>query len=330
MSITKEQHLTELIEDRLQRLNLPENPTSLYDPVRYTLELPGKRVRPYLTLVGCGISGGVAEEALSAAMAIELLHNFTLLHDDIMDKADTRRGEASVYKKWDSSTAILSGDTMYAVAFKQLQYYGHSSSYSKERYARIVDIFLNSAEKVCEGQAYDLHFEHQKHVTIEEYLNMIKGKTAALISGSLAIGAAVALAEEQTISQLQTIGQKAGIAFQIQDDLLDVVADPNKFGKMRGGDIQEGKKTYLSLLALQRCNKQQKSFLEHELANPSTTPDEISAVIDLFDKLDVIDDTEKMIRQYYKEAMNQVDAFRPSPYKRKLITFLNRLLSREF
>src|SRR5699024_5340430 len=162
---------------------------------------------------------------------------------------------------------------------------------------------------------YDLHFEHQKHVTIEEYLNMIKGKTAALISGSLAIGAAVALAEEQTISQLQTIGQKAGIAFQIQDDLLDVVADPNKFGKMRGGDIQEGKKTY---------------FLEHELSNHSITSYEISAVIDLFDKLDVIDDTEKMIRQYYKEAMNQVDAFRPSPYKRKLITFLNRLLSREF
>ncbi|HLR24910.1 MAG TPA: polyprenyl synthetase family protein [Fodinibius sp.] len=329
MPITKERHLSELIEGGLKELELPEMPALLYDPIRYTLDLPGKRVRPYLTLIGCGLAGGDIKEALPAALAMELLHNFTLLHDDIMDQADTRRGKASVFKRWDSNTAILSGDAMYARAFKQLQHYGRSEQYSKKQYSRILDIFLGSAEKVCEGQAFDLEFEEQSQVTIADYLHMIEGKTAALISGSLAIGAAVAAANEDSIQQLQSVGRKTGIAFQIQDDLLDVVADPEKFGKERGGDIREGKKTYLSLLALQRCNSHQKELLSKELSSSRRSPDGVAAVIELYKELNVIDAADKIVQQYYEEAMEEVAVFDPSPYKDKIITFLNRLLSRE-
>lgn len=330
MPITEQQQLSDLIEKQLSELDLPDMPASLYDPVRYTLDLPGKRVRPYLTLIGCGLAGGDPEEALPAAIAIELLHNFTLLHDDIMDKADTRRGEPSVFKKWDANTAILSGDAMYAKAFKQLQHYGNDPHYSKKQYVNIIDIFLESAEYVCEGQAYDLSYEKQGQVSIEEYLQMIKGKTAALISGSLTIGAAVAGAEKSVIKQLRLVGQKAGIAFQIQDDLLDVIADPEKFGKQQGGDILEGKKTYLSLLALQRCDTSQKQRLQDILVGLNTTPAEVSNVIELYEQLDVIKATKSAIQQYYQEAMEQVNMFEDSTYKNKIIIFLNRLISREF
>ncbi|MDZ7693428.1 MAG: polyprenyl synthetase family protein [Balneolaceae bacterium] len=240
-STLKHQNLSELINRRLSELDLPKEPHQLYEPVRYTLNLGGKRIRPYFTLTTCGMCGGEVEEAVPAALAIELLHNFTLLHDDIMDAADTRRGSPSVFKKWNSSTAILSGDVMFARAFEQLQYYGKSDSYSKEQYSRIMDIFLESAETVCEGQAFDLQFAERSDVTIDDYLKMIRGKTSALISGSFMLGGAVAGVENDRLLQLRRLGQEAGTAFQIQDDLLDVVADPSKFGKKPGGDIIEGR-----------------------------------------------------------------------------------------
>lgn len=330
MQATKRQELSELIEDGLNQLSLPEVPDLLYDPVRYTLGLAGKRVRPLLTLIGCGLSGGRVKEALPAAIAIELLHNFTLLHDDIMDAADTRRGQPSVFKKWSANTAILSGDAMYAKAFKQLQYYGYSDEYSKEHYAAIIDIFLDSAQRVCEGQAYDLDYEAKEQVSLEEYLQMIDGKTAALISGSLAMGGAVAAADSSVIDRLRAAGKKTGIAFQIQDDLLDVIADPRKFGKQRGGDIIEGKKTYLSLLALQRCGAEQKDRLSAILTGSETSDEDISVVIELYEELGVIDTTRDVIRRYYKEAVEDIDTFDPSPYKNEIIALLNRLISREY
>nr|WP_286670482.1 polyprenyl synthetase family protein [Fodinibius salsisoli] len=311
-------------------MKLPASPALLYDPVRYTLDLPGKRVRPFLTLTGCGLAGGDIEESLPAAIALELLHNFTLLHDDIMDGANTRRGEPSVFKKWNANTAILSGDAMYAKAFKQLQYYGRNDAYSKKQYADILDIFLDSAERVCEGQAFDLDFEAREEVTLDEYLRMIQDKTAALISGSLAIGGAVAGAEQHIIKQLQTVGQKAGIAFQIQDDLLDAIADPEKFGKQQGGDVREGKKTYLTLLTLQQCNDQQRKMLLQILSSSETSTADIKAVIELYKELDIINATREVIRRYYEEAMKQLDTFEPSEYKNEIITLLNRLISREY
>ena len=194
-TIDTQKELTSLIHQKLMEIEFPERPYSLYDPVRYTLSLGGKRIRPYFTLISCGLCGGEPEEALPAGMAIELLHNFTLLHDDIMDAAETRRGKQSVFKKWDSSTAILSGDAMYAWAFEQLQYYGNSDAYSKKQYALIMEIFLESARAVCEGQAYDLEFEENQQVSMQDYLRMIKGKTAALISASFKLGGAVAGAD---------------------------------------------------------------------------------------------------------------------------------------
>jgi len=326
----QQQQLSNLIDARLAELDLPKEPSLLYDPVRYTLSLAGKRVRPYLTLMGCGLCHGEIEEAIPAALSIELLHNFTLLHDDIMDRADKRRGKPSVYTKWDSNTAILSGDAMYAKAFKQLQYYGKDDRYAKKTYSLILDIFLNSAETVCEGQSYDLMCEDLDEVTIEQYLTMIEGKTAALISGALALGGAVAGAEDEKIEDLTFVGQKVGIAFQIQDDLLDIIADPEKFGKKKGGDIVEGKKTYLSLLALQRSEENQKKELMQLLSAPENTSEEISNVISIFDTLDVIADTKSAIRYHYQAAIDQLEDFKESKHKTELTKFLNRLISREY
>ena len=331
MKITeRQQKLSELIDEKLAELNLPEEPSLLYDPVRYTLNLSGKRVRPYLTLIGCGICDGKVEEAVPAALSIELLHNFTLLHDDIMDRADTRRGKPSVFKKWDSNTAILSGDAMYAKAFKQLQHYGHSEYYSKSQYRTILDIFLDSAETVCEGQAYDLMFEDQSDVRIDEYIHMIEGKTAALISGALAIGGAVAGAKDSILDELRFVGQKAGIAFQIQDDLLDAVADPEKFGKKRGGDIIEGKKTYLTLLALERCNNQQQKQLQKILSDNKSSSTDVDSVIGIYQDLNIIEDTKKAVQYHYQEAMNHLEQFEDSDYKKEIINFFNHLISREY
>ncbi|HET6528323.1 MAG TPA: polyprenyl synthetase family protein [Balneolaceae bacterium] len=331
MEITiQQQKLSKLIDRRLAELDLPQEPSLLYDPVRFTLALQGKRVRPYLTLIGCGLCGGDIQDALPAALSIELLHNFTLLHDDIMDGAETRRGAPSVFKKWNANTAILSGDAMYAKAFKQLQYYGRSEPFSKDAYRIILDIFLNSAERVCEGQAYDLMFESREDVTLDEYLQMIEGKTAALLSGSLAMGGAVAEATSTQIDELKFVGQKAGIAFQIQDDLLDAVADPDKFGKTRGGDIIEGKKTYLSLLALQRSNEYQKRILAKTLGAKDISEKEIAQVIRLYDELDVLDDARKAIQYHYRVAIDHLDSFASSDYKTEIIEFLNHLTSREF
>ncbi len=331
MKITeRQQKLSELIDEKLAELNLPEEPSLLYDPVRYTLNLSGKRVRPYLTLIGCGICGGNVQEALPAALSIELLHNFTLLHDDIMDRADTRRGKPSVFKKWDSNTAILSGDAMYAKAFKQLQQYGHSEYYSKSHYRTILDIFLNSAETVCEGQAYDLMFEDQSDVRIDEYIHMIEGKTAALISGALAIGGAVAGAKDSILDELRFVGRKAGIAFQIQDDLLDAVADPEKFGKKRGGDIIEGKKTYLTLLALERCNNQQQKQLQKILSDNKSSSTDVDSIIGIYQDLNIIEDTKKAVQYHYQEAMNHLEQFEDSDYKKEIINFFNHLISREY
>lgn len=325
-----QQQISELVEEEFAKLNLPHKPESLYEPVRYTLSLGGKRIRPYFTLSGCGLCNGPIKDAIPAALAIELLHNFTLLHDDIMDSASTRRGEPSVFRKWDASTAILSGDAMYAWAFEQLQRYGEWEQFSKEQYFNILNIFLESAKTVCEGQAYDLDFEAQRSVSLDGYLQMIQGKTAALINGAFMMGGVVAQASSSQMDQLKTMGTNIGIGFQIQDDLLDVLADPEKFGKTPGGDILEGKKTYLSILALQRSNSQQKTELIRIFESPDLTADEIKKVIDLYQQLGVIESTEQAIENRYLAAIEQIELFEDNPYKADLKKFLLNLKNREY
>lgn len=325
-----QQQISDLVEERFSNLNLPKEPESLYDPVRYTLSLGGKRIRPYFTLAGCGLCNGPIKEALPAALAIELLHNFTLLHDDIMDSASTRRGKPSVFKKWDASTAILSGDAMYAWAFEQLQYYGKNDRFTKQQFTDILDAFLASAKTVCEGQAYDLDFEKVSSVTLDSYLHMIHGKTAALISGSFKMGGIVSGTTEANMERLNQLGTYVGIGFQIQDDLLDVVADPEKFGKQPGGDIFEGKKTFLSILSLQKGNPEQQKKLHHIFGKEDATQKDIETVIDLYGRLGIIEAARKAIKKHYDSAVNLIDSFEDNPYKADLIRFLTNLKNREY
>lgn len=325
-----QQNISAVIEEKLRELDLPEQPSFLYDPVRYTLSLGGKRIRPYFTLAGCGLCGGEPQQAIPAALAIELLHNFTLLHDDIMDQADTRRGHPSVHVKWSRSTAILSGDAMYAWAFKQLQQYGHRAEISRRQYTRIMDTFMDSVVQVCEGQAVDLEFEERSSVSVDEYLEMIRGKTAALISAAFRMGGLAAGADDRQTDLLGELGEEIGIAFQIQDDLLDSVADPEKFGKRRGGDIAESKKTYLSILSLERSEGDRREQLRDLLQGDRKTDETIDRVIDIYRKLGILDETRREVDRRYRRATDLLEAFDPSESRDDLHRFLQHLNNREF
>lgn len=320
----------EVIEQELSQLPLPERPASLYEPVRYTLALGGKRIRPYFTLMACGLCGGDVEEAIPAAAAIELLHNFTLLHDDIMDAAPTRRGKESVYKKWNPSIAILSGDAMYAWAFEQLQYYGENKRFTKEQYFEIISIFIDSAKLVCEGQAYDLDFEKERETGIETYLKMIRGKTAALIAGSFKMGAQVAGAGEQELRLLGETGEQIGIGFQIQDDLLDVSADPKQFGKKKAGDILERKKTYLFTLALQKCDEKQKAELLSIYEKIDLTAQDVEKVLAIYKQQNILKTAHEAVNYYYEQGIQSVKTFSNSSFKTELIEFIISLKNRKY
>ena len=310
---------------KISKLELPDQPALLYDPVRYTLSLGGKRLRFCLTLLSAGICGGKPEEATSAAHAIEMLHNFTLLHDDIMDGAETRRGKPSVYKKWGISNAILSGDIMFVKAFELLgEYRNH------QRYSDIIDIFVKASRDVCEGQSYDMEFEERDDVTVDEYLNMIRGKTASLIRGALLVGGAVADADEYALQKLERLGNEIGIAFQIQDDLLDVIGDPQKFGKDIGSDIREGKKTYLILLALQRCNNREKMWLTHKMRNNILSVSDIKKIELLLQKYGVIEITKKKIDYHFKRAFEIISTFEDCKYNRDIAKLIEYVQKRDF
>jgi|TARA_R100000541_G_scaffold11228_5_gene19299 geranylgeranyl diphosphate synthase, type II len=317
------------IEKGISELTIPEAPESLYKPYSYTMGLGGKRIRPYLVLLSCGLCGGIIEEALPSALAVEILHNFTLVHDDIMDSADTRRGQPSVFKKWDQNIAILSGDVMFADAFKQLEFYGREDSFSKKDYAEIHSTFISATITLCEGQALDMDFVERERVDHNEYVEMIKGKTSALLACSLKMGAISAHASENQISSLFNLGMEMGIAFQIQDDLLDAIADPEKFGKKVCGDIYEGKKTYLTILALERANKQQSQKIETVLAANSPTQHDVEDVLQLMKDLNVISDIKKEVDLHYSNAINSLDLFRDSDYKQELKNLLIFLKNRD-
>jgi geranylgeranyl diphosphate synthase type II len=317
------------IEKGISELNIPDVPESLYVPYSYTMGLGGKRIRPFLVLLSCGICGGKIEEALPSALAVEILHNFTLVHDDIMDSADTRRGQPSVVKKWDQNIAILSGDVMFADAFKQLEFYGSSNSFSKENYVEIHKAFTEATITVCEGQALDMDFVERSDVDHFEYIEMIKGKTSALLACSLKMGAVSAHATQEQSNSLFSLGMEMGIAFQIQDDLLDATADPEKFGKRVCGDIYEGKKTYLTILALERANEHQKEIIEKVLADVTPSAEDVETVLKIMKDLNVISDIKKEVDQHYLNAINSLDLFDDSEYKQELKNLLIFLKNRD-
>lgn len=323
------QQLVKLIEQAITEISVPSQPESLYEPYSYAMGMGGKRIRPYLTLLANGLCGGDIKDAMPSALAVEILHNFTLVHDDIMDRAETRRGKPSVFSKWDENTAILSGDVMFADAFRQLQYYASNNSYSKEEYSAILEAFTTSTIVVCEGQALDMDFVNRIDVTHGEYIEMIKGKTSALLGGALKMGAISAHAKPSQVDSLFNFGIELGIAFQIQDDLLDATADPEKFGKKAGGDIYEGKKTYLTILTLERANATQKSFIEAVLANSNATELDVSKVLKEMENLNVLSDIAKEVDKHYEKALQYLDIFTDSDYKQELKNLLTFLKNRD-
>lgn len=323
------QHLTTLIEEAISDLDIPDEPSALYEPVQYTLANGGKRLRPYLALLACGLCGGRVDEAVPVGLAVELLHNFTLVHDDIMDSADTRRGEPSVFKKWDVSTAILSGDVLFVKAQEQLQYYGDSQDYSKYQYSELNRLFLKATRTVCEGQAYDLDFESRTKISLDEYLQMISKKTASLLSISMRMGGIVAGVNRKKLELLDQIGLQVGMAFQIQDDLLDVVGDPDKFGKKVGGDIATGKKTYLTVLALEKFTGDAYRKLSQILQTKKVSPEQINYVIQILENKNITTEASIAARDRYNEAIALTEKFEDNSYKNELVQLLKNLKKRE-
>ncbi|MCC5942017.1 MAG: polyprenyl synthetase family protein [Balneolaceae bacterium] len=314
-----------LIESEIHQLQLPGTPETLYAPQRYILSSKAKRVRPILTLMAAGMCGESIEKSIPAALAVELVHNFSLIHDDIMDQADSRRGNATVHVKWDASTAILSGDGMLIQAILQLQNLPPDVDYKK-----INRIFLNGINKVCEGQASDMEFEDRLDVTTDEYLEMISGKTAALIAVSLVMGGICAKADDEKLEALNEIGYSLGKAFQIQDDILDVIADPEKFGKRKGGDIYEGKKTYLMLQLLEHCNKDDKNWLINCLKNKTINDDDVLRIIELYESYGITDEAKSVMNQFYAKAEKALQLFEETKYKGDLSKLINFLKNREY
>lgn len=293
------------VEAELEKLHLVKSPKKLYEPIEYTLAAGGKRIRPALCLMACEALGGKLKKAVPAALGLEVFHNFTLLHDDIMDKDEVRRNQPTVHVKWDENTAILSGDAMQIMAY-QLVAQG-----PKKTLREVLSVFSNTALKVCEGQQYDMDFETQDDVSVDEYITMIECKTAALIEASLKIGAIVSGAEKEAIDLFGKFGKNLGLAFQLRDDWLDTFGDLETFGKDIGSDIVNNKKTYLLISALQLAEGDQLEELNRYMTDDTIDNEEkISGVKALYRTLGIDDLTQRQAERYYKasiDALEQLD-----------------------
>lgn len=289
--------ILELFEQSLRQLRTPEEPELLYAPIIYSMSGGGKRLRPVLLLLSAEAFGGSVDEAMTAAMAVEVFHNFTLLHDDIMDNADMRRGKPSVFAKWGENVAILSGDAMLITAYKLL------AELNPTKLPRVMRLFNDMALEVCEGQQYDMDFESQAKVSVVDYIQMIERKTSALLSGSAMIGATIAGASDADIKLLYRFATELGLAFQLQDDLLDSYGD-EALGKKIGGDILEGKQTYLMVQAMSRATEEEREVLRTtHLSDKLSDAEKIATVKALYDKLEVKRATEQQIDQRFERAL---------------------------
>ena len=313
-----------LIEQHIQTLSIPDTPPELYEPVRYILSLGGKRIRPALVLLACDLFAGAVEPALIPAMAIELFHNFTLLHDDIMDRSEKRRGSPAVHIKYNENVAILSGDVMSILASRLM-------NNAPAAVLNVVqDVYTKTAMQVCEGQQLDMNFEELSSVTEEEYLNMIELKTAVLIAASLKIGAILGGASQRDAEDLYQFGKNMGMAFQLQDDLLDTYGDPSTMGKNVGTDIVDNKKTFLVIRALEAASARQREKLAGLLESKEVDHDEkIRGVTSIFNELNVKEMTEKRMKDYYKLAITSLKNLnRPEDRKTELYNFASFLMNR--
>ena len=312
-------------QNYLSEHTFSQSPSELYEPVNYILSLGGKRLRPLLALMGCELFDANIEKALPIAMSVEIFHNFTLLHDDIMDSAPLRRGKPTVHMQYNVNTGILSGDVMLIYAYDFLMKIKDENISSK-----LIKIFNKMAIEVCEGQQYDMNFEIRNNVTINEYLKMIELKTAVLLAAAFQMGALVGGASEAEAQHLYEFGRNVGMAFQIQDDILDTYGDPEKFGKKVGGDIVQNKKTYLVLKTYQLANSSQQADLQ-QLMNTITIDEvqKIEAVKSIFDDLNIKEAAEKTMTNYLNIAFQHIDDT-PLSIERKnyLKTWANELMMR--
>ena len=282
------------IEKALARLTFDQPPRSLFDPITYILSLGGKRIRPALALMACDLFGGKNEDVLQPALGLEVFHNFTLLHDDLMDEADRRRDKPTVHKLWNPNVAILSGDAMLICAYQLV---------AKANDKAILELFSRTALEICAGQQYDMEFESRSDVTEEEYLEMIRLKTAVLLACALKVGAMIGGASTADADALYDYGIHIGLAFQLQDDLLDVYGDPKTFGKNIGGDILCNKKTFLLINALSAASEEQRQVMEDWMARKTYDAQEkIAAFTNLYNELSIRDLTERRIEDYYRMA----------------------------
>jgi geranylgeranyl diphosphate synthase type II len=288
-----------LLENEISQLDFPKSPSNLYDPLRYFMQLGGKRMRPILTFLGAELFNAKKEAVVNAALSVELFHNFSLIHDDIMDEAPLRRAKETIHTKWNLNIAILSGDVLFVKAFQLL------AKQDPKHLPELLHVFNRTAQEVCEGQQMDMDFESRSDVTINEYVEMIRLKTSVLLGCALELGAIVAEANSDDRQHLYDFGQHLGIAFQIQDDILDLYADPEKFGKQVGGDVISNKKTLLNLKAKELANPVQSDILS-QLENEQDLILKVAKTRDLFSDIGAREACEVEMQKHYDFAMNSL------------------------
>ena len=312
------------IEAALAVIPYPQQPEGLYEPIRYVLSMGGKRLRPTLTLMAYALYKEDTERALPTAIGLETYHNHTLLHDDLMDKADMRRGKPTVHKKWDENTAILSGDTMLIMAFQ------HILRTDCHRLPEVLNLAARTMQEICEGQQYDMNFESRSDVREEEYIEMIRLKTSVLLACALKAGALIADAPKEDCELLYQFGEKIGLAFQLQDDYLDCYGDPAVFGKQIGGDICCAKKTFMLINAFNRANEAQKAELNRLLNEVDEREEKVAGVLALYDELEIPALCRERMETLYAEARRIFDSL-PIAAERKqpLWNYAEKLLNRK-
>lgn len=312
-----------ILEKKIGELQFPKSPENLYDPLRYFLTLGGKRTRPTLTMLGCSLFGEPGIKALNAAMAVELFHNFTLIHDDIMDEAPLRRGKATVHERWNTNIGILSGDVLFVEAYE------HLSLHDTDVLPALLGIFSRTAKEVCEGQQMDMDFETQNEVSIEAYIEMIRLKTSVLLGAALEMGATVAKASDKDTKLIYDFGVNIGLAFQLQDDILDLYADPDKFGKQVGGDVLANKKTYLLLKAKELADDQQLAAI-NEAMEALQGKERIERIKSIFDELGIREQAQSVKNEYHQKALKSMEEIAVGEENKKaLLGLASFLLERD-
>ncbi len=305
----------------LKDFAVDKEPINLYEPINYILKLGGKRLRPVLTLMSAEVFGEEAERAMNAALSVEVFHNFSLIHDDIMDDAPLRRGQQTVHEKWDLNTGILSGDAMLILAYQLFE------NYEPNTFQALAKLFSKTALEVCEGQQYDIDFETRNDVTIPEYLKMIEYKTAVLVGAAMKMGAIVAKASKDDQKAIYDFGRYLGIAFQLQDDYLDAFGNPETFGKQVGGDILENKKTYLYLKTIELGSNQEKDSLLEKMSNDSiSNDDKVASVKVLFNNSGASEATQNAVKDYTEKAFSVLETLNISEDKKQLLRLFGEQL----